>query len=111
MQITVTDTNAESKVMVFEGNLETGTAPEAEKEINALIEQGVKNIVINFEKLNYISSAGLRVLLATAKKLKSKQGMLYICSLNETVTEIFEMSGFNTIFNVFDTESEALKML
>lgn len=109
MKITVTDAQVDIKVMVFEGNLETNTSPEAEQKINSLIETGVKNILINFEKLNYISSAGLRVLLATAKKLKTKQGMLCIIGLNETVQEIFEMSGFIAIFNVFDSESEAIK--
>lgn len=108
MQITVNNAAADIKTMVFEGNLETNTAAQAEQEINSLIKSGTKNILINFEKLNYISSAGLRVLLSTSKQLKSKQGMLCICCLNETVAEIFEMSGFSTIFNVYDTEAEAL---
>lgn len=109
MKITVNNAHADIKVMAFEGNLETTSAPEAEQKINALIEKGVKNILINFENLNYISSAGLRVLLTTAKQLKFKQGMLCICSLNETVAEVFEMTGFTNIFNIFKTEAEALK--
>ena len=63
---------------------------------------------MNFEKLDYISSAGLRVLLAAAKQLKGIDGELRICSLNEVVREVFDISGFTTIFKVFGSESEAL---
>ena len=66
MQITVNDKN-DIKVIAFTGNLETNTAPDAEEEINALIENGAKKILINFENLGYISSAGLRVLLKTSR--------------------------------------------
>ena len=107
MQITVNDKN-DIKVIAFTGNLETNTAPDAEKEINALIENGAIKILINFENLGYISSAGLRVLLRTGKQLKSKDGSLRICSLNVTVNEIFEMSGFSMVFNIFETESDAM---
>ncbi|MCK5665715.1 MAG: STAS domain-containing protein [Thiotrichaceae bacterium] len=108
MQITVNDKN-DIKVIAFSGNLETNTAPDAEKEINALIENGVNKILINFENLGYISSVGLRVLLRIGKQLKSKEGNLRICSLNVTVNEIFEMSGFSMVFNIFETESDAMK--
>ena len=63
---------------------------------------------MNFEKLDYISSAGLRVLLTAAKQLKRVDGELRICSLNEVVAEVFDISGFTTIFKVFRSESEAL---
>ena len=64
--------------------------------------------MVNFEKLDYISSAGLDVLLATAKQLKGHSGELRICSLNEVVQEAFEISGFCTISSVFNSESDAL---
>jgi len=63
---------------------------------------------VNLEKLDYISSAGLRVLLATAKKLKAIGGELRVCSLNEIVTEVFDISGFDLILTVLPSESEAL---
>jgi anti-sigma B factor antagonist len=85
-------------VVRFEGNLDTNTAPDAQE-----------MVLIDFEALDYISSAGLRVLLATAKKLRGSSGKLHMCSLNEMVTEVFEISGFSTIFSVFTTESEALE--
>ncbi len=73
-----------------------------------LIEAGENRFLVNFEKLDYISSAGLRVLLTAAKQLKGTDGELRICSLNEVVREVFDISGFTTIFKVFGSESEAL---
>ncbi len=64
---------------------------------------------MNFEKLHYISSVGLRILLAAAKQLKTADGELRICDLNEVVKEVFDISGFTLIFKIFGTESEALK--
>jgi anti-anti-sigma factor len=98
----------EVRVIDFEGNLETSTAAEAESEINRVIDEGASQLLINFEKLNYISSAGLRVLLATAKKLKPASGELKICNLNATVQEVFDISGFSSILSVAATEEEAL---
>ena len=107
MDITVKE-SGDVKIVVFEGNLDTNTAPAAEDEINGLIDGGTLKILVNFEKLDYISSAGLRVLLATAKKLKPSSGDLKICCLNATVQEVFDISGFASILSVSSTEEEAL---
>jgi anti-sigma B factor antagonist len=107
MEITMKELD-DVRVVVLEGNMDTNTSPDAEIEINKLIESGATKIIINFESVDYISSAGLRVLLATAKKLKSVQGDLKICCLNSTVQEVFDISGFASILSVFGQESEAL---
>lgn len=107
MQIDVKDVNG-IKVLGFTGNLDTNTAPEAEAQINDLLETGADKILINFENLNYISSAGLRVLLATAKKMMASQGQVKICSLNKTVQEVFDISGFSTILSLEVDEATAL---
>ena len=96
------------KVLAFEGNLDTNTSPEAEAKINELIDGGDNKLLVTFEQLNFISSAGLRVLLATAKKLGPTGGTLQICALNPTVQEVFDISGFGTILSVKETEDEAL---
>ena len=96
------------KVVQFTGNLDTNTAPEAENRINGLLDDDAAKILINFENLNYISSAGLRVLLATAKKMMATGGSLKICSLNKTVQEVFDISGFNTILSLEANEADAL---
>ena len=95
-------------VVMIEGDLETNTAPDAENYIAEIIEQKKLKILVNCENLDYISSAGLRVLLGTAKQVEAYNGELRICTLNETVKEIFDISGFSTILKVFDTEDDAL---
>lgn len=106
MELT-TRTNDDITIVDFVGNFDTNTSPVAEKTLNCLIEGGSLHIVANFSGMEYISSAGLRVLLATTKKLKSAGGNLHICHLNEVALEVFEVSGFITIFSVFKTEEEA----
>ena len=103
-----TSESGDVRVLSFQGNLDTNTSPDAESEINGLIDGGAQKLLVNFEKLDYISSAGLRVLLATAKKLKASGGDLKICCLNQTVQEVFDISGFATILSVTSTEEEAL---
>jgi anti-sigma B factor antagonist len=106
----ITDrTVGETTIVQFEGNLDTNTAPDAQGHFDALTEGGQVKLVVDFSTLNYISSAGLRVLLATAKKLKGLGGQLRMFGLNDTVQEVFEISGFSTIFSVFATEAEALE--
>jgi anti-anti-sigma factor len=99
----------EIKTLNFNGHLDTNTSPDAEAKLNELINAGEKKILIDFEKLDYISSAGLRILLGTAKQLKASGGELRICNLNETVSEVFEISGFNSILKVFVNNSDALQ--
>jgi anti-anti-sigma factor len=107
MQISV-KTAKEVKVLAFEGSLDTQTSPDAQTQLTQLMEGGDKKILVNFEKLHYISSAGLRILLATAKQLKTADGELRICDLNEVVKEVFDISGFSTIFKIFENETDAL---
>ena len=96
------------KIVELIGSLDTNTAPEAESYLTKLLDDGESNILVTLKDLDYISSAGLRVFLGTAKRIKSISGKFELCHLNETVQEIFDMSGFSTILNVFKDESEAL---
>ena len=108
MGITVIDAG-EVNILYIEGELDTVTSPEAQAKLTQLVDRGVKKIVINFEKLEFINSAGLRALLLTAKQLKAINGQLRVCSLNNDVREIFRMAGFTTILTVKATENEALE--
>ena len=85
-------------IISLEGRLDTITAPELEKELNASL-NGVQALSFNFDKLEYISSAGLRVLLA-AQKCMNKQGTMVVRNVNETISEIFEVTGFNDILTI-----------
>jgi anti-anti-sigma factor len=107
MNITTRD-EGDTTVVMLNGKLDTNTTPAAESEINALIDAGASKLLINFQQLSYISSSGLRLLLATAKRLKASGGDLQVCSLNEMATEVFEISGFSTILKVFPNEQAAL---
>ena len=96
-------------VVEMEGNLDTNTSADAQEHINTLIDDGTVKLLVDFAKVDFVSSAGLRVLLATAKRLGGTGGSLRICGLNETVGEVFEISGFSVILNVFGSEAEALE--
>ena len=95
--------------MKIDGKFDAVSAPEAEKVIADVIGDGVKKIVVDMEKVRYISSAGLRTLLIAAKEIKAVKGKIVICSMIESVKKVFEISGFSTIFETCDTEVEAIK--
>jgi anti-anti-sigma factor len=95
-------------IIRLEGNLDTQTSTEAQEELERIVDDGARKLLIDFADLAYISSAGLRVLLVTAKKLGTDQGEMRMCNMNDVVREVFEVSGFSTIFKVFPTDSEAM---
>ena len=82
-------------LIALEGRLDTTTAPELEKAINNEGE-ALKNLVLDFKAVNYISSAGLRVLLTAHKKM-NVQGSMELINVSEEVMDIFEMTGFADI--------------
>ncbi len=82
----------------LEGRLDTVTAPELEKSLKDSID-GVAELVLDFDKLEYISSAGLRVLLSAQKTMLEKGGMK-ITNVSEIISEIFEVTGFSEILTV-----------
>jgi anti-anti-sigma factor len=84
--------------LALEGRLDTTTAPQLEAEVkNALA--GVTELVLDFSQLEYLSSAGLRVILA-AQKIMNRQGKMVICHVNETILEVFEVTGFSDILTI-----------
>ena len=84
--------NGSSLTIALEGRLDTTTAPELEKELKAGL-NGIDELTLDFAKLDYISSAGLRVLLS-AHKAMSKLGSMKVTNVNETVNEVFDVTGF-----------------
>ena len=96
-------------VVAVAGNLDSNTAPRAQQALDGILASGAQKLVVDFSALDYISSAGLRVLLGTAKRLSGAGGALHLFGLNETVREVFVISGFSTILAVFATEADALK--
>jgi len=96
-------------VVSVQGKIDAVTAPEFEKAISNLIAQGENVFLFNFSGLEYISSASLRSILATAKQLKPKGGNILFSGLKGPVKDVFKISGFGTIFKIFETQEGALK--
>ncbi len=94
-------------VVRLEGSLDTGTAPVVQSHLDGVAEAGPEVVIVDLRDLDFMSSAGLRVLLATAKKLRPR-GVLRLFGLNPTVREVFDVSGFSMIFPVFEDEPAAI---
>ena len=90
--------NGTALEIAVEGRLDTTTAPQLENELKDSL-NGVSELTLNFEKLEYISSAGLRVLLS-AHKLMSGKGGMKVTHVNEIVSEVFDVTGFADILNI-----------
>ncbi len=90
-------TNGNELTVTLTGRLDTATAPQLEAELKDL--SSVEKLVLDFAALEYLSSAGLRVLLA-AQKVMNKQGKMIIRNVNETIAEIFEVTGFVDILTI-----------
>ena len=84
--------------LLLEGRLDTTTSPMLEAELKESME-GITELIFNFEKLDYISSAGLRILLA-AQKIMNKQGSMVVKSVNNVISEVSEVTGFSDILTV-----------
>jgi anti-anti-sigma factor len=98
-------------VILAEGRLDSGSANDFEEKVLQIIDGGEKSILLDFSMIDYISSAGLRVVLTSAKHQKEKDGRLAICSLVGSVKDIFRVSGFDTIVDIYTDQESALGKL
>lgn len=96
-------------ILVPKGRLDSNTSDEFEKRLLGLVGSGETSLVIDFKDLDYISSAGLRVLLKAAKELKKKNGQIAFCAVKDYIREIFELSGFVSFFAIHPTLEDSLK--
>ena len=90
--------NGASLTLFIEGRLDTTTAPELETVIGDV--EGLEELTLDLSKLDYISSAGLRLLLSAQKKMNKQNGTMKVTGVNETVSEIFEVTGFSDILTI-----------
>ena len=90
--------NGNELTVAVEGRLDTMTAPELEKALAESLD-GVEKLILDMAALEYISSAGLRVLLSTHKRMAA-QGEMVVRGANEIITEIFDITGFSDVLNV-----------
>jgi anti-anti-sigma factor len=93
------------------GRIDTTTSPAVEDALRRVVDSGARTIVIDFANVDYISSAGLRVLLVLAKRMRDLQGRLVLCSLGGPVRQVFQLAGFLPLFQVEPSQDAALSTL
>ncbi|HLB53087.1 MAG TPA: STAS domain-containing protein [Chlamydiales bacterium] len=98
-------------VLRIEGRLDLANAPLLERKIDTLIGEKRLKLALDFSGVDYLSSAGMRVLLSKTKQLQSKGGALVLFSIGSEVEEILKIAGFDRILAVYPTEKEALQTL
>ncbi len=103
----------ENGIAIFSlnGRLDSNTSPEFDEKITESIESGARYIIIDCQNLDYITSAGLRILNKTAKKLKQLDGKIVLCSMEDYVKEVFEISGFDTFLPIVPDLETALEQV
>jgi len=102
------DKNGMINIVTVSGNLDSNTAGDLEKQLIPQIDAGETQFILDFKKLDYISSAGLRVLLHAAKKLNQMDGQVVLCSVKDEVQEVFEIAGLSPIFPIFRDQDAAM---
>jgi anti-sigma B factor antagonist len=96
--------------MIFlSGRLDAYCANDVERKLNSLIDADRVRLVVSLDQLEYISSSGLRVLLAALKQVRRQQGDIRLACLKPHIKEVFDIAGFTQLFNILDTEEAAVK--
>ena len=98
-------------IFKLDGRLDSNTSPDFEKKIFDAIESGRFSLIIDCGQLDYITSAGLRVLNKTAKRLKREKGEIVLCAMEDYVREVFEIAGFDTFLPIVATMDDAVARL
>ncbi len=98
-------------LIYVKGRMDVLSAPEFEKKMEAWIEDGELNFIIDFGELVFISSAGLRSILITAKKLEAKNGKIMLSSPKDAVKKVFEISGFKALIPIYESTEAALEQV
>ena len=97
--------------IAIKGRLDADSSPEAEKVVKEALKDQTTRVLFDLSSLEYLSSAGLRVLLGAAKEMRRKDGKIVLCALNEFVKEIFEVSGFQSLIPIADTVESGIEEL
>lgn len=109
IQFKIDETN-HKKIVRLQGKLDAMSTPNLEKKLAPLLESEHK-ILVDFSKVEYLSSAGMRLLLSATRKMKAKEGIIVFFGINDEVSEIIKMAGFEKILNIFPNETAAIKAL
>lgn len=98
------------QIIFLEGRMDLANSMKAESRLNDVLAEGVSKIIIDFEKLEYLSSSGLRLIISVEKRLKERGGMLVLSSMSEPVANLFTITRLYDMFVVRNTLSEALSV-
>jgi anti-anti-sigma factor len=105
----ITRDEKEGKIIVrCEGRLDASSSPQLEGVLNDLMAQKKSKLLVDFNKIDYLSSAGMRLLLSMTKRMNTSQGKLLLFSIHEDVMEIIRMAGFEQILHIYSDEQKAL---
>ncbi|MFW6372541.1 MAG: STAS domain-containing protein [Thermodesulfobacteriota bacterium] len=107
MEIDTKEKN-EIRILSVQGSIDADTASEFDQSLEKHISTGRDKIILDLSRLEYISSAGLRVIMKAAKKMEITGGEMAIVGLRGVVQEVFKVSGFYSLFNIYDSEEEAV---
>jgi len=99
----------ENVVLEINGRLDTTNYSELDEILIDYINKNEIQIIVDCTNMDYISSSGLRVFLTALKKINAANGKFFLCGLQDTIQEIFKISGFTSIFKIFDNQEEVLK--
>lgn len=98
-------------VLRLEGRIDAVTSPSLDREITHLFDTGHKRLLLDFLKVDYLSSAGMRLLLSSTKKFKGAQGHFALCNLDDEVMDIIKVAGFERVLRIYSNEADGLKGL
>lgn len=98
--------SAGTKILEVTGRIDANSCGDLDSQLSNLIQQKARRILVDIAGVDYISSAGLRVFVANAKKLDQTGGKISLCSIQPHVREVFDMSGFSSIFDIYRSEEE-----
>ncbi|MBA2369185.1 MAG: STAS domain-containing protein [Candidatus Protochlamydia sp.] len=103
------DAKGDVLVLRMSGRLDAISSPVAERKVFDYINNGKHNLLLDFAGVDYLSSAGMRMLLSITKKLKTLSGKLVLCSITVNVMDVLKMSGFDHVLELAKTEEDALR--
>lgn len=105
------DTNGDKKVIRLDGRLDASSTPGLEKKLNDVIAKGGKALALDFTQVTYLSSAGMRLLLAMTKRFQVENKGFVVFSIHDDVMEIIKMAGFERVLKIYNNEAEAMAAL
>jgi len=97
--------------IAIKGRMDADSSPDAEKVVKEALGAEANRLLFDLGELEYLSSAGLRVLLSAAKEMRRRDGKIVLCALNEFVKEIFEVSGFQSLIPITDSVESGIELL